>query len=114
MTLFLFQFGSTAAPGGCAWDGTRDADFSNNGAVGSEDYTFLVNNWLTTSACSCMLPLVGGNGNGGEPAVSKRAVTDVEQAVDFSRDGRIDATDVEIFERRHGLPHTLSKRMRGN
>ena len=60
VTLLIAQFGTTAQSGGCAWDGTRDADFSNNGAVGAEDYSLLTGNWLTTSGCACSTLNDGG------------------------------------------------------
>ncbi|MCP3915881.1 MAG: HYR domain-containing protein [bacterium] len=110
VTLLLFQFGNTAAAGGCPWDGTtRDADFSNNGAVGSEDYTFLLASWLTTSTCACTLPSTTDNRF---LPNRKRVETPIEMAVDFHPDGWIDAKDVEVFEKRNGLGHELSKRMR--
>ncbi|MCP3916117.1 MAG: HYR domain-containing protein [bacterium] len=109
VTLLLFQFGNTAAAGGCPWDGTtRDADFSNNGAVGSEDYTFLLASWLTTSTCACTLPSTTDNRF---LPNRKRVETPIEMAVDFHPDGWIDAKDVEVFEKRNGLPHLLSKEM---
>jgi hypothetical protein len=60
VTYFVATFGDLAAYGGCPWDGvTRDADFSNNGAVGGEDYTLLTGQWLTMSSCGCILPSQG-------------------------------------------------------
>jgi hypothetical protein len=116
VTLFLFQFGDLASAGGCPWDGvTRDADFSDNGAVGSEDYAFLVANFLTITSCACTpAPLSGGPGATTDVAWSL-SVTDVpvamREATDLDGSGFVDAHDVELFETAHGLPHALSARM---
>jgi hypothetical protein len=71
VTFYIATFGDLAALGGCPWDGvTRDADFSNNGAVGAEDYTLLTGQWLTLSTCGCILPaqgLASANGRPGGP-----------------------------------------------
>lgn len=112
VTWFLGQFGDLAASGGCPWDGTRDADFSNNGAIASEDYAFLVDNWLTTSGCLCSLffdpPGLPTAGLETRLRVTGPALA----AVDFSGDGLVDADDVELFEIEHGLSGALSARMR--
>jgi hypothetical protein len=111
VTLFLAQFGTGPFAGGCPWDGTtRDTDFSNNGAIAAEDYVFLTSNWLTQSFCSCTIPSTAGGGFGD----SKRVTNAMERRVDFDRNGRIDYRDVMVFEKRHGLPHTLSAKMRGH
>ena len=120
VTWFMFQFGSLASPGGCAWDGTtRDADFSNDGAVGAEDYTFLTSNWLSTSACSCFIPYGAGEAND-DPfgsldsvnsplrsrkarALSRRVSKPWHREVDFDGNGRLDHRDVRLFEARHGV-----------
>jgi hypothetical protein len=110
VTLLLLQFGNLASPGGCPWDTvTRDADFSNNGAVGAEDYTFLTTNWLTITACPCTLPATAG---GGRDLRSRQLALDTNRRADLNRDGWIDWKDVAIFERRAGLPEVLSTRMR--
>jgi hypothetical protein len=110
VTLLLLQFGNLASPGGCPWDTvTRDADFSNNGAVAAEDYTFLTTNWLTISTCSCTLPATAG---GGRDLRSRQLALDASRGADLNRDGWIDWKDVAIFERRAGLPEVLSTRMR--
>ena len=120
VTWFMYQFGNLAAPGGCAWDGvTRDSDFSNDGAVGSEDYTFLTNSWLSTSACSCFMPLVNGRpqddpfgsleldpGNDRtrmRRALSQKVSKPWHRRVDFDGNGRLDHEDVRLFEARHGV-----------
>jgi len=111
VTLFLAQFGDIALSGGCPWDGTRDADFSNNGAVGSEDYSSLTTNWLTTSSCGCSL--VSGPDKP-KPRSWARVTNATMAAVDYNQDGRIDVEDVEIFEDYHGFSRALSKRMRAS
>ena len=131
VTWLLFQFGQLAADGGCAWDGTRDADFSNNGNVGSEDYNILASNWLTISQCACGVlassepsrPADRGAA-AGTPAglaqptavLASIAAADLPAAVarkvDLNRDGVVDVADVRLFEQAQGLPDTLSRAMR--
>lgn len=53
LSFLLAQEGQPAAAGGCPWDGTRDADFSNNGGVLAEDFTYIFAHWNMTSACTC-------------------------------------------------------------
>lgn len=103
VTLFLSQFGDPASPGGCPWDGlTRDADFSNNTVIGSEDYVFLTANWLTTSSCMCAVVVGGYDERARLAAIA--AVTDAaSDRADLNRDGWVDVLDVEVFEARHGL-----------
>ena len=114
VTWFLAQFGQLAADGGCPWDGiTRDADFSDNGAIGSEDYGFLVDNWLTTSNCTCPLAWVPG-GPRNRLGVMVAAQTPVQKQADLNGDGYVDDRDVEILEIRHGLSGELSRRMRAS
>jgi hypothetical protein len=118
VTWFVFTFGDLAADGGCPWDGTtRDADFSNNGAVGSEDYSFLTANWLDFTNCSCTLassPAPGRKPHGmGVTAIDTQLLQpEVAEMVDANRDGRFDHQDVRIFEERHGLPHELSRNLK--
>jgi|GEM_PF-811767 len=116
VTLFLAQFGGLAASGGCPWDGvTRDADFSNNGAVASEDYPFLTDNWLSMSSCSCSIPLSGGGGGDRSSLRQSVRVYDATtMAADLNRDGRVDVLDVELIEQRRGLSGALSERMRAS
>ncbi len=122
VTLFLAQFGTGPFPSAtCPWDGTRDTDFSNNGAIAAEDYVFLTSNWLTITAGPCVLPVSGGgngngaaNGNGVLQAElrSQTPTNKANRAADLNRDGWIDWLDVKVFERRHGLPELLSAKMR--
>lgn len=111
VTQFLAQFGLLASSGGCPWDGvTADADFSNDGAIGAEDYTFLTVGWLTSSSSTCFLPLSGGNRTGQKRSLQ---VTDaISAAADLSGNGIVDFRDVELFERQHGLSGELSRAMR--
>ncbi len=109
VTWFLGQFGDLAVAGGCPFGGARDADFSNNGAIGAEDYAFLVAGWLSLSSCPCTLPLVVG---GPEDRTRKEVRDQVTRKADLNGDGWIDVLDVELFEARHGLSGELSMRMR--
>ncbi|RKZ11539.1 hypothetical protein DRQ53_15895, partial [bacterium] len=123
VTWFMFQFGALAAPGGCPWDGvTRDADFSNDGAVGTEDYTFLTANWLSASECLCTAPFLAGDR--GDPRdnfdllrpstrrASQLVTRNWHSKVDFDKNGRLDYRDVRKFEQRHGLGKGLSDKLR--
>ena len=127
VTWLLFQFGQLAADGGCAWDGTRDADFSNNGVVGSEDYNILASNWLNFSSCSCGVvlapaPRSARNSRGAALPLAAIDATrtrmsaatlpiEVAAAADLNGDGAIDWQDVALFEQANGLPNTLSTLM---
>ncbi|RKY21457.1 MAG: hypothetical protein DRQ55_04340 [Planctomycetota bacterium] len=113
VTLLLAQFGDLAAAGGCPWDGvTKDADFSNNGAVAAEDYNIMVASWLSMSGCACTLPLVVGDR--GETRQWVRVHDDITLAADLTGDGRVDVRDVELFELQQRLSGELSKRMRAS
>jgi hypothetical protein len=112
VTLFLSQFGDLATAGGCPWGGQRDADFDNGGAVGSEDYSFLVANWLTTSSCLCNLVGFEGGAERRRPETSIQVRDRASAAADLDGNGRVDVEDVELFERRHGFSGELSRRMR--
>ncbi|HEX5010557.1 MAG TPA: HYR domain-containing protein [Planctomycetota bacterium] len=114
VTWFLGQFGDLAVAGGCPFNGTsRDADFSNNGAIGSEDYAFLVDGWLTSSGCACALTW-GGERPGPHLQGSLQVSNPAQAAADLSGDGRVDADDVELFEVRNGLSGELSAAMRAS
>jgi hypothetical protein len=110
VTYYIATFGFFDAPGGCPFDGiTRDADFSNNGAVGTEDYTLMTDQWLTVSSCSGC-PLNGPQFNNIITTVNTSMLpTWVASRVDRNFDGVIDAVDVAMFEKMNGLPQTLSR-----
>jgi len=120
LTWFLFQFGMLADEGGCPWDQvTRDSDFSNDGAVGSEDYVFVTTNWLKTTDCACAIPLAQGEGPL-DPARARRLRARLQAAelpphmrarLDRNDDGVFDYRDVRIIEAQNGLPPALSIRM---
>jgi hypothetical protein len=111
VTFFMAQYGGLAAAGGCPWDGTRDADFSNDGAVGSEDYTFLTANWLSLTDCACNMPFENGS-NGASRRTWMPVSNSIEAALDRDNNGRIDHRDVRRFERENGLPTRLSDAIR--
>lgn len=119
VTWLLATFGNSPSYGGCPWDGsTRDADFSNNGNVGSEDYTFLTANWLTITSCACTLPRPGGLQAPVEIVATRSSVrtsalpANVVQKADLNRDGIVDYKDVRMFEIQHGLTGALSTKIR--
>ncbi|MDX2199389.1 MAG: HYR domain-containing protein [Phycisphaerae bacterium] len=116
VTFLLFTFGGPEAAGGCPWNGNRGADFSNNGIVFSEDYTFITNNWLQITSCNCSAFAVGTTTEAAlAPAVriSTRTLNaDVAARADLNRDGFVDHLDVKLFEDARGLPNVLSNRMR--
>ena len=124
VTWFLFQYGQAAAYGDCPWDGTRDADFSNDGTVGTEDYTFLTQSWLVDTQCDCTLamtnPLRSLEARGatsGPPATTldaRRLPPEVAAAADLNADGVVDWHDVALFEQAHGLPARLSALIRAS
>ena len=109
VTWLLGQFGTFTAAGGCPWDGvTRDADFSNNTVVGTEDYTFLAANWLTASTCgTCPVTVSGGRS-------SAPVVDTLTSQADLNDDGVVDHRDVALLEDALGLLPQLSTRMRAS
>ncbi len=119
VTWLMFQWsslpgGGPAAPGGCPWDGTRDADFDNNNVFTSTDYLLLSANWHEWSLCPCTAAM--GASHPGEAPVESIAVTalaaEVGAAVDLNGDGVFNVRDVEQFESNNGLPHSLSAKMK--
>ena len=112
VTWLISQFGGLAASGGCPWNGlTRDADFSNNGAVGSEDYAFQVANWLSMSSCACSpLTYAPAGPQGFDTAVAVH--DDPTQKADLDSNGLVDWRDVQLFEQANGLPNVLSEAIR--
>jgi hypothetical protein len=125
LTWLIFQFG-TAAPLNASCDpwnapDHRSADFSGDGLVGTEDYTFIVNNWLTFSSCDCGALATGGKGKSLDmpladsiqlSAMSAEFPPEVAGKVDVNRDGVIDVRDVEQFEMKHHLSGELSAKLR--
>ncbi|MHC5114411.1 MAG: HYR domain-containing protein, partial [Planctomycetota bacterium] len=111
VTFLIATFGDLAASGGCPYNGfTRDADFDNGGAVGSEDYSLFSAEWLTLSACACVDPL---HAPGHKPTTSILASELdpwVAKRTDLNRDGTFDVVDVVIFETRNGLAPVLSSK----
>jgi len=111
VTWFLSQFGSPSLLQECPWAGTRDADFSRNGFVGTEDYTFLAENWLSRGGCDCesLLPM-----SRSVKIASKRATLRHDRAADLNRDGVIDFRDVVALEDRYSLSGRLSRAMKAS
>jgi parallel beta-helix repeat protein len=131
VTYFLFRFGtaSVIGPGPCPYNGMRDADFSINGQVGLEDYTFLTGNWLAFSSCPCSALVIANVPTPpAEGALSRTEVTGLSNArgdfrtrvrtteldaqlavaADLNGDSVIDYQDVRLFEQQNGLPNDLS------
>jgi hypothetical protein len=132
VTFFLSRFGTpdpSYACGSYDVEAHRGADFSVNGNVGAEDYTFLSDNWQLSTTCSCSSPFLGEPDDQPLPAddvlapqiqfTDKRSLLasemapDVAVKVDLNRDGRFDYLDVERFENERGYSHALSAKMRG-
>ena len=112
VTWFIDQFGDLTVSGGCPYNGTsRDADFSDNGAVGSEDYSFLVAAWLTSSSCACAPLTYEGDGPGFSVRSSMAVGDPAGAAADLNSDGLVDYRDVQVFESRNGLSGELSAAM---
>jgi len=116
VTWLVATFGNLAAAGGCpfATSTPRDADFSNNGAVLSEDYSLLSGQFLSASSCTCAMAAEPGSAAGFD---QRRSLPTLSLAAhlrhaDLNGDLVFDWIDVEEFERRAGLPHSLSTRMR--
>ncbi len=122
VTLFLFQFGTPAVSGGCPWNGTRDADFDDDGVRFGPDYNFLSGNWQQFTGCCNPTgwPLLAPPGGSDHPVaiqpaeafelsvpVSRLSKT-MARKVDLNSDGVVDVLDVELFETRNRLDHRLS------
>ncbi len=136
VTLFIAQFGmNVSGPNPCPYNNVRDADFSLNGAVGSEDFSILQPNWLQFTACSCPSPVVAGDvvfsddwvgaldiDNVDRRRRTKRIDLDMVQTridvaslapeiaayADLDGDNEITFNDVRIFETDYGFDHRLS------
>jgi len=105
LTFLMFTFGSLAVPQDCPWTpANRDADFSNSGDAGSDDFSILSDNWLMFSTCLCTAPATDGGGVGGvlDPE-HVRGVSDAEHVGGVSdADGRVHGSGV------HSEPPTPS------
>lgn len=112
VSFFLFKFGGHQRVGTCPYTGfPRDADFSNNDGVGTEDYAFLVANYGVTSSCACTPSATSGPTLSVDALLTAGLDPVMQDQVDLDGDGWFDAHDVELFERRHGLGDALSRRM---
>ena len=117
----ITTFGQPANGGTHPWDGTRCADFSDNGFVGTEDFTFLAENWLAYEVFECGGggETGGGGASAGEPllqgASTSVGVAELPACVasrtDLNRDGVVNVEDVKRFEQLHGLGNELSSKM---
>jgi len=116
-------------PGGCPWDGTRDANFDCEGVVGNNDLAILSENWFMGSVCECIPPMsdpdAGGPATIADAGQADGAIAaartwipisklplDMRANVNLYYDNVFDWRDVEIFEALYGLPDTLSTKMR--
>jgi hypothetical protein len=113
ITWLIATFGEFATPG-C--DGTpRDGDFSNNGVIGTEDYSLLSGQWLTYSMCpACPSPV---HGPAPKTLDHRTTIATAELAphlrrADLDHNGVFDWRDVAAFEQMHGLKPELSRRLR--
>ncbi|MFO0873799.1 MAG: HYR domain-containing protein [Phycisphaerales bacterium] len=111
-TWLIGTFGDLASPG-C--DGTpRDGDFSNDGAIGTEDYSIISGEWLTFSSCpACPSPL---HGPAPKTLDRRTSIATAELAphlrrADLDHNGVFDWRDVAVFEQMHGLGPELSRRL---
>ncbi len=112
VTFLMFHFGELAAAGGCPWNGARDADFSNNGAVGAEDFSLVSDAYLMFNSCLCTSGLTAPPGRVLDRVATRELAPHVAARVDRNRDGVVDYQDVEAFEREHKLPDLLSRQMK--
>jgi hypothetical protein len=122
VTWLIHQYSDFASDADCPWNGMRDADFSNNGIVGSEDYGFISSHWLEWGACDCgrTQAIANGGCDGKQrPAGRRRSLRAVTVhrslvgKVDLNEDGLVDFRDVQLLEEREGLGHSLSSKMAG-
>jgi hypothetical protein len=119
VTWLMYQWGLGAGPaafGDCPWDGTRDADFSNDNVFTGTDYLLLSGNWHAWTVCDCGT-LPGGGGHDGlllaeASVLASELPWEMAESVDLNRDGVVDYQDVREFEVLHGLPNTLSTQMK--
>ncbi len=111
VTFLIANFGGPEAVGGCPWNGMRGTDFSNNGNVGSEDYSLLNGNWLTLSMCACTSSSTVPSLDIRKAIPVKLLEAELGKRVDLNNDGVFDYKDVRIFEQRYRLGHSLSNTM---
>ncbi len=103
--VFIGQLGTS--PGGSTPCGlaTNNADFSGNGTVGTEDFTFIQFGFLNfREADICNVPLADG-GPVSDISVDELVARDMRAAAmaDFNLDGRLNAADI-AWVSQHGLP----------
>jgi len=103
-------FGDPHDPGGCPWNGDRDADFNNSGTVNAPDHSLMASNWQAKTVCACGAGLTGPDDaeDVKVQVLIGELPTEVGNRVDLVADGVFDHRDVFEFERLNGLPHTLS------
>jgi hypothetical protein len=121
VTYLIYVYGQGAIYGDCPWNGiARDADFSNNSSVGTEDYALIVENWLEyVDACECARSWTPGEGFIADRkrvqwriAVNASTIAaKVAVQIDLNYDGVLDVEDVRVFERYYGLGNALSSKM---
>jgi hypothetical protein len=117
VSYLIFTYGGPEGAAACPFDNVRGADFSNDGNVGAEDYTFITANWLEFSSCSCTFlpPPPNPNPEGLDRMVAIEAellAPEVAAKADMNADGRVDHKDVRLFEDRYGFDNLLSDKMR--
>jgi hypothetical protein len=120
VTLLIARFGDFADGGTHPWDGTRDADFSDDLVAAAEDYTFVATNWLAFEDFSCDGPRQAGSGIDPAKALERGARVAVPVArlssgtaarADLNHDNIVDVKDVKLFEDQNGLGHRLSSKI---
>ncbi len=90
----------------------RDADFSNNGNIGTEDFSIQSANWQASTTCGCASAAQGGGPDRRTSIPTSELDPIVASGADLNRDGVIDTKDVEAFESRHQLSPRLSRVLR--
>jgi hypothetical protein len=111
VTWLIATFGEEMDGGTHPWDGTRDADFSTNGSVGTEDYTFITDNWLLSSDFVCDGSPVRTLGEMRTSISTATLPGWVADRADRNLDGVVNAEDVRQFEVAYRLGNRLSTKM---
>lgn len=120
LTWLVSTFGEPGSPS-CGPEFARDADFSNDGFVATEDFSLLSAQWLTISQAKvgCVAPSTSGPTDPAPKAKLDRRTSIATSQLDSSRrradlngDGVFDWRDVQKFERSRGLASGLSERLR--